>query len=1005
MKRRKHLTEWECQDLAQSYEGSSALTQPFSQRRSNRDLNLGLYPWTKKERSARGQTSGSFLHKSSTNRSQTPVAEMNEVLPDDLFDEIDDNAMLCVDEEDFLSTQLSSNRKRTFTLMQSQSQNSHSSYSDEITPSSSSLLEENEDNDEEIVCLLDLLPSSHYGLLGVTNEEDKSWGNINQFPRELLQCIFSFLPVVDLYMNVSLVCKEWRTVVNDPLFIPWKKLYHQYLVKNKEAMVKVESILKKNGIIRENELCVLNLIKYFTSLRSPRSTDQRAIMVCLRYHHLYPLAEACVINRLPELGNTAETINPWAVFAVIVLLSGTVSDIQKLIRGVLKSTVRFTEITEAFYCFATLLYAMRQEDILISNRIYYNVIYCLYLQENSCAPPKTFPFKSEQRPTLNLTKEQRQIINHDIAPGQVVKIMAFAGTGKTSTLIKYAESRPHLQFLYATFNRSIAEHAASLFPRNVKCRTFHSLAFTQTGVLYKNRNKLNHSKLTPFAVNFVLPEKMAGFIRAKLVVKTLETFFSSADENIDVEHVPIWCKDNRGNQVLVTEEEKLFTVREASKIWREMKLLKETRQFAYKMTPDGYLKLWQLRRPRLTGYHAVFVDEAQDCTPAIMDVVLSQPCGKIFVGDPHQQIYTFRGAVNALCEVPHTHIFYLTQSFRFGAEIAYVGATVLDAFKKVRNKTLVGGFQEGNINGQSQEKPAILCRTNSCVFDEAVRVTEGEKPAQIHIIGGPKNFGLNRILDIWILLQPESERQRKQLFIEDSYIRMWAKKGGFSALKMYAVSSEDKELEAKITVVEKYRNRIPELVNRIISCHKDDEKQADFILGTVHKAKGMEFETVQLTDDFFKIPAARHNLERLNINITNCVSGEDEWNLLYVAITRAKKNLIMTKSIENIMTLTGEYFLRAELSSLVLKDGPVQCALKHCNNSLLEDAVLTLKKFPMIYSDKSEDEGGYICHACVQQRIGPLTSLMVCPERVKSMKINVENVQLPRNFQLLLEAF
>lgn len=48
-------------------------------------------------------------------------------------------------------------------------------------------------------------------------------------------------------------------------------------------------------------------------------------------------------------------------------------------------------------------------------------------------------------------------------------------------------------------------------------------------------------------------------------------------------------------------------------------------------------------------------------TAAIMNIVLSQPCGKIFVGDPHQQIYTFRGAVNALFTVPHTHVFYLTQ--------------------------------------------------------------------------------------------------------------------------------------------------------------------------------------------------------------------------------------------------------------------------------------------------------------------------------------------------------
>lgn len=47
--------------------------------------------------------------------------------------------------------------------------------------------------------------------------------------------------------------------------------------------------------------------------------------------------------------------------------------------------------------------------------------------------------------------------------------------------------------------------------------------------------------------------------------------------------------------------------------------------------------------------------------PVIMDIMLSQSCGKILVGDPHQQIYTFRGAVNALHAVPHTHIYYLTQ--------------------------------------------------------------------------------------------------------------------------------------------------------------------------------------------------------------------------------------------------------------------------------------------------------------------------------------------------------
>lgn len=154
------------------------------------------------------------------------------------------------------------------------------------------------------------------------------------------------------------------------------------------------------------------------------------------------------------------------------------------------------------------------------------------------------------------------------------------------------------------------------------------------------------------------------------------------------------------------------------------------------MTHDGYLKLWQLSKPLLASFDAIFVDEAQDCTPAIMNIVLSQPCGKIFVGDPHQQIYTFRGAVNALFTVPHTHVFYLTQSFRFGVEIAYVGATILDVCKRVRKKTLVGGNHQSGIRGDAEGQVALLSRTNANVFDEAVRVTEGEVPSRIHLIGG-----------------------------------------------------------------------------------------------------------------------------------------------------------------------------------------------------------------------------------------------------------------------------
>lgn len=60
------------------------------------------------------------------------------------------------------------------------------------------------------------------------------------------------------------------------------------------------------------------------------------------------------------------------------------------------------------------------------------------------------------------------------------------------------------------------------------------------------------------------------------------------------------------------------------------------------------------------------------------------------------------------------------------------------------------------------------------------------------------------------------------LIIKDRFIRRWVHKEGFSGFKRYVTTAEDKELEAKIAVVEKYNIRIPELVERIAKCHIED---------------------------------------------------------------------------------------------------------------------------------------------------------------------------------------
>ena len=45
----------------------------------------------------------------------------------------------------------------------------------------------------------------------------------------------------------------------------------------------------------------------------------------------------------------------------------------------------------------------------------------------------------------------------------------------------------------------------------------------------------------------------------------------------------------------------------------------------------------------------------------ILDIVLSQTMPVIFVGDPNQQIYGFRGAQNAFENIGPTHTYHLTK--------------------------------------------------------------------------------------------------------------------------------------------------------------------------------------------------------------------------------------------------------------------------------------------------------------------------------------------------------
>lgn len=467
--------------------------------------------------------------------------------------------------------------------------------------------------------------------------------------------------------------------------------------------------------------------------------------------------------------------------------------------------------------------------------------------------------------TRSFSRQQAAVIQ---SRARTLIVRAYAGTGKTTTLVAYAEARPDCNILFVAFNQPIAEDAATRFPSNVTCRTVNSIAYEVFGSAY--RSKLGNNR--PNAVCTLLGVSVE---RATDLIKAVDAFCASADPELTARHLPAHCRHSKtGDEALVS----------ALELWACMQDTKDTR---IRMSHDGYLKLYQLSKPRLDAvFDIILFDEFQDANPVIIAIFADQVCRKVFVGDPHQSVYAFRGAVNALELIQADETLMLTESYRFGAESAHMATTLLAGFKG-ETVPLVGlrklathaaGQAAGaNIGSFDESKPyAILCRTNAGLFSKAVDQLDHKR---FHLVGGPDTYVFGKVLDVWNLMSGNLKA------IRDPFIRSMR---DFEAFQVYAKRANDVEIRMLCGIASDYESMIPDLVSRITAEATKDIADAEVVMTTAHRSKGLEFDQVILGEDFKNLVDGRGSMMDASLN----PDVAQEVNLLYVALTRAKSALI-----------------------------------------------------------------------------------------------------------------
>ena len=242
--------------------------------------------------------------------------------------------------------------------------------------------------------------------------------------------------------------------------------------------------------------------------------------------------------------------------------------------------------------------------------------------------------------------------------GESLKIKAFAGCGKTATLEFMARSGGS-NGLYVAFNTAIAKESAAKFRGRATCTTTHALALRHLPPAMKekaNRGLILRSRqLAEFIQRRCGCQNANLFDQAKAVYSALSQFCRSADRFPAIHHVHA-CEDH-----LLRAVEVETVLRDLNAVWASI----ADPGGELPLTHDSYLKWFQLFGGPLPFAH-VFVDEAQDLAPVIVDLFKNSGLQTVWVGDPYQELYAWNGAENAMESIDDVEEVVLSQCFRFG---------------------------------------------------------------------------------------------------------------------------------------------------------------------------------------------------------------------------------------------------------------------------------------------------------------------------------------------------
>jgi hypothetical protein len=507
---------------------------------------------------------------------------------------------------------------------------------------------------------------------------------------------------------------------------------------------------------------------------------------------------------------------------------------------------------------------------------------------------------------FELTDEQREIITA-ARHGETFAVRAFAGAGKTSTLRAIGSELDGKRVLYLAFNRDIVREGKAFFPATTKVATGHAFARSVLAQRFNGR------------VDDTVPTLEAR-VRSRLGLAARHGDVHDAREMLAQRISDVFAEFSYAANTAIAAADDTEAGAHARAIWTEI----HSTRAVHPSDHDLYVKLLFVLQtehghPQL-GFDAILYDECQDCTGSMFGTVRGQRrTQQIYMGDPAQAIYAFRGATNAFSFLDDLAYYSLTTSFRFGRHIAALAERILDAAGTHLPIRVLPRQIDRVVTAHEQcpDPSVILTRSQQQVLDTALgEHTRGRKVA---IIGNLEAARLQQLgtlaADVYALREGQ---QPPRL----------AKFSSFQTLKWYAEKKNAAQLRIAVSLVERYGDRVPDLLETLRS-EVVPQDQADVIVSTAHAFKGRQGARVGIAGDFRPFATAHSSVPgKFSVD-------RQELHLAYVTVTRAQRVLDITSFREPLLASLLAVGAHASLSGIVEEARKLETGMTKTPRALL----------------------------------------------------------------------